>query len=462
MSLAIKPLQTVVANDPRIDINEKREFVILQGGQRVTYKPVISTSFSNSSAQFSAPPPSPGIIVDRKIEIRYPVTVTINATGNAATAGQPTIQSGFDAFRAYPISSVTNTLTVTINNNASSINMADVIQPLLRYNTCRDTREYEYSTTPHMMDQYQTYEAGVGTNRNPLAGYNDTYYEVARGGFPYTGLVNPNLQNGVATEAVINAELTEQLFLSPLLFGMGENSGFVGVQTMDFNFTYISNLARMWSHANIAGRTINSITVNLGQPTLLFNYVTPKELQAIPKSVVYPYYDVQRYPTDANAPIASGASTTLNSANIQLQSIPKRMYIFARRRNADLYNGVGAANLTDTFFEINSININWNNNAGLLSSASQQDLYRMSVSNGCNMSWEQWSGGPVNRILGTNEQFGAIGSVLCIEFGKDIGLDQIECPGMLGTLTQFYNKIERATASIKSVKLASIQCALCA
>lgn len=138
----------------------------------------------------------------------------------------------------------------------------------------------------------------------------------------------------------------------------------------------------------------------------------------------------RRYPTDANASIAGATGTsTLQSSNIQLQSIPRRMYIYARIKNSDLlYTD------TDTFLGITSISINWNNRSGLLSSATPYDLYNISKKNGCNLSWTEWSGGPNYVALGgTNTAYGTVGSVLCLEFGTDIGLQDLECPGIDGT-----------------------------
>ena len=430
MSLAIDPLKVVTVKDPLIKINEERKFPVLKGGQRVTWKPVISTSHSNSSAQFTAPSPSPGIFVDRRIEISYPVKLEFTGTPPVDTPNQNLIQSGYDAFRAYPISSITNTLTVTINNNSSSINMSDVIQPLLRYNTDRDLQQHTYSTTPTMMDTYQRYPSGDQTMMNPLAQYAENTYQTPRGGFPM------EITNLSPTTATVEATLTEPIFLSPLLFGGQNKSAFMGVQTLDFNFTFIANLARLWSHSSGSGSTISNITVTLGTPTLLFKYITPKELQSIPRSIVYSFYDVQRYPTDAAMPFAPNEKRALISANIQLQSIPRRMYIFARKRNADITATVTSAiETTDTYFQLNDISINWNNNSGLLSSARQQDLYYMSAKNGFEGSWAQWSGGPVERALGSDpvQKLGTVGSILCVEFGTDIGLDNLECPGMLGT-----------------------------
>ena len=49
MSFSINPLKIVQVKDPRIAVNNAREFAVLKGGQRSTWKPIISTSFSNSS-----------------------------------------------------------------------------------------------------------------------------------------------------------------------------------------------------------------------------------------------------------------------------------------------------------------------------------------------------------------------------------------------------------------------------
>ena len=50
------------------------------------------------------------------------------------------------------------------------------------------------------------------------------------------------------------------------------------------------------------------------------------------------------------------------------------------------------------------------------------------------MSFPQWSGGPTTVFQGnTNTSFGTIGSVLCLEFAKDIGLMDLECPGLNST-----------------------------
>lgn len=172
-------------------------------------------------------PPSPRIIVDRNIHLRMPVT--IDFVPDVVVPGQNCLQSGFDAFRFMPLSQILNVLTVMVNNNSVSINMSDVIEPLLRYhNDCYD-KEYEYSMTASQMDQSQEYFELANTVRNPLGYYGDSNDCTipGRGSFPYDVLTNTE------TDAQIQSTLCEPLFLSPMVF-KGLKQGFLGVQNMDF------------------------------------------------------------------------------------------------------------------------------------------------------------------------------------------------------------------------------------
>lgn len=420
MSYSVNPLKTVKVIDPLIDVNEEKLYAILRGGSEVTYKTISSTSFSNNSAQFTAPPPSPKIIVDRNIQIRMPIRLDFVGT---APPNQHLLQSGFDAFRFMPIAQILNVLTVMINNNTVSINMADVIEPLLRYHTDCYDKEYEYSTSLGQMDQSQNYIELANTIRNPLGYYGDSNDCVpsGRGAFPYNVLQNTN------TTARVEAIITEPMFLSPLLF-KGMEQGFLGVQNMDFVFNWVSDLSRCWCHDSSAGGVFSSIVVTLGQPQLLFKYVTPPQLMEVPRHIEYNYFDVQRYPTKIGEFLPDELRKT-SSQNIQLQSIPRRMYILGRRTNA-----TRNYETTDSYLSIESISINWNNRSGLLASTTKQDLFRMSKKNGCYLSWNQWSGDDMYLLSGSNNiRINGVGSVLQIEFGTDIGLMDVEAPGLDGT-----------------------------
>jgi hypothetical protein len=453
MSLSFQKLNVVEVRDPRTIIENKRDYAILKSGSQTTWKQYSTTSVSGTSIQFSCPPPSGNVFTDRKQYIYLPVQLTFTGI---PPAGQTLLQAGRDAPRAYPFSSACDTLQISINGQSVSINMADVIHALLHYNTDSKLKELDYSNTASCPDQSQQYGDLFGAIRNPLGLYGDSNDEgvMGRGGFPFVIVQNP-VQNAtapfVSVTAIVEFAICEPLFLSPFYWGKSNAGAFYNVNTMDFNITFLGPVAnRMWSHDNIGGTNVitsashsfaNIITTfPMGQaPLLFFQYITPQETQVLSPQmpISLPYFDVQRYPTDYNSPVTSGTTVTIQSNNIQLSSIPRRFYVYVRQRNQDLYSNASNA---DSYFQINGINIQFQNKSGLLSSANMEQLYQMSVKNHCQLNWSQWSAAPVYGSAGfpsgaapplTQNAIHGVGSVACIEFATDIGLDSLDAPGKL-------------------------------
>lgn len=439
MSLSYQKLDVVEVRDPRTILLNKRDYAALRCGSQTSWKPFTTTSVSNSSINFSCPPPSGGFIVDRKQYLMLPIRLTFTGT---APVGELLLNPGQDCPRAFPISSAIDVLQVTINNQGVSINMADMIQALLHFNTDEELLTHEYSMTPSLLDQSQAYSQLFGSSRSPMAFYGDTPQGSvpSRASFPFTIVSNTN------TTAVVDMLVCEPLFLSPFYWGKQNESGFYNVTTMDFNITFLNQAGnRMWSHDAVSAGVQTSITniassfnnfspafsYNVNQPFMLFQYITPNETQVIPYNVpiTYPYFEVQRYVTDSSNAIAPGGQFVFTSNNIQLNSIPRRMYVYVRERNADLYS---TPNNPDTYFSIEApFNVQWENQNNLFASATKQDLYKMSKKNHCDLSWTQWSGGPVMAQNSFTTQIGTVGSLIAIEFATDIGLSSLDAPGKL-------------------------------
>jgi hypothetical protein len=445
MSLSFERLQVVEVRDPITIVQNKRVYASLRSGSQVSWKQYTTSSISNSSIQFSAVnPPAAQIFVDRKQYLGLPIRLTFVGT---APAGQVLLNPGQDAPRAFPISSSIDTINITINNQSVSINMADIIQAMLHYNTDSELSMIDYSMTPSMLDQSQAYSQLYGSTRNPLGFYGDSGDKsiCGRGSFPFTIVSNTN------TSAVIDMYCVEPIFLSPFYFGKGNHSGFFNVSTMDFNITFLNNTGnRMWSHDAVSlgvQTTINSVQASFNnfspafsypqnQPILLFKYITPNETQVIPANIPLSYslLNTERYPTDYSNSVAAGQQVTINSNNIQLSTIPNSLMVYVRERNQDLYN---TCNNPDTYFSINNINLQFMNQSGMINSASQQQLYQIAYKNGCKDSWVQWGGGPVypvNSFVNANK-LGTIGSILKLQFATDIGLSSLDAPGKLSQAT---------------------------
>lgn len=410
MSLNADPLAVSEVIDRRVNINNHRVYGILKGGSEVSWQPFPSTSFNNSQVQITANPPSQDIVINRKVYVQMQFSLAF--TGPAPALGNLVQYGSNDAPRCFPIAQVLNTLQVTVNNDQVSTNLNQYWQALLRYHNWKE-KLCDFSPSPSMLDQFQSYDQGLGSTRNPLGLYADSssMSDEPRGDF--SGLT---VLTNTPTTSTATLVVTEPVWLSPFIFGHGEQSGFIGIQNMSFTFT-LGNLQRIWSHAP-GGNALTSLTVNLTGASVFLNYITPNILERIPRALSWPYFELTPYPTTAGSALAAGASTTMTLNSVQLKSIPRRMYIFARMRDQDLQAPLTGMQQTDTFARINSVTLTWDNRVGLLSTATIQDLFQMSTRNGLDISWNQW-----NKW---------VGSVHCVEFGTDIGLAPNQASGVIG------------------------------
>lgn len=447
MSLSYQPLNPVLVRDPITDVYTTKDYAILKGGNQVTWKRYTTTSISNSSITWSCPPPSGNVFVDRKQYVLLPVRLIFTAPGGLLG---PVLNPGNDAPRAFPLNGSLETLQGAVNGQSFSIFISDMVHALTHYNTGIRLHNKDYSLTPTYPDQTQSYaDLASGNVRNPLGGYQNGIHEcpMQRGGFPFTIVQN------TTNQAVVDMVICEPLFLSPWFWGCGDTNGFYNVTTMDFNLTFLSNANRFWSHTPLgASNTITNVqavfsnftsvfatpfSYSDNQPLMLFKYITPDETQVLSPNmpITYSYYDVQRYPLDFSSAVPSGSISPLgliSSNNLQLNSIPRIMYVYARIRNQDLYTPGTGITQTDTYLALENMNVTFANYTGLLSSCDKAQLYQISIKNGCCMNWTQWSGERENdpaSWLTPVAQYGTIGSVMAVEFATDLGLPSDMCPG---------------------------------
>lgn len=467
MSLSYQPLEPVLVKDPRCIINNKRVYSVLRSGKRTTFKRWTTNSVSTSNINFSTPPPASNIIVDRKITMTLPFRLEISMAKPGGGGNTRPLRPNFDALRAFPLHSMLNTIQLTINNCSMTQNIGEIIHALLRYNFDQAELHNAYSTTPCFLDNYSSYNNGSISDDNPLAAKADSSFLVpGRGAFATMKIVSNPADANPNGVAIVDCVVTEQIMLSPLYWGKFNASGFTNVTSMDWVFNFLNNVGnRAWSHATNTNQfdmndvatgpyQITGIRVafsefnTLGggafsfsekQPTLNITYITPEVAFPVDPNqpITYPYFNIDRFVTAANA-INSGTTGEIVGNSIQLSSIPRRVYVFVRPANQTYY---GSATQTDCFLSITQIQIQFGNDSTLLAEASQFNLYEMSRKNHCNLSWDSWSG---NRQI-LRESAAApegvlyssgVGSVICIEFATDIGLEPSEAPGVgQGTYT---------------------------
>jgi len=461
--------KTVLVKDSVIaDITADIDYAVKSGASQATYQRFPSTSSSNSAVIFNIQVPSENVVIGRDILINTGITFQIFA-GSAGVAakqvpvGQSVLAYGVtDALHTFPFASLLTTATAQINNTTCSVNLQDVFPSLLRMNDSRELYRYN-SMSPSLPDQaYGMYADGVGASNNPLASYSTASYDLdqqPRGAQPLAITVVHNITAGGQDNSLISTNVadtwvitvstvvSEPMFLSPFIFGDPEynNQGLLGINNMTFTLNVDASCKRLWSSANnyITAITLGTpaspngfsapaigITGAPTTPTLLFKFLSTQPSDLVQTKNIVPYMDFPRYLTSsANNPVvnAGQSGVTLVSSNLQINQIPDLFLISVRvpMSQQTSYN-------TDSFLTIQSISVNLNNQSGLLSSASQYDLWRLCVKNGSTQSFAEWRGqaeairGGVPTIVPTT------GSLLVLNPAYDLSLpDYISC-GSLG------------------------------
>lgn len=407
MSLSVNPLDPIQAIDEVLNLNSHKQYTVYNGGQEVSYVQFQAQAVNNSNITITCNPPDEKTIIDRRVYATFVYDldfVGVAGVGNLIQLGT------YDGPRAFPIAQSLSTIDCKLNGTSINTNLNQYFSALIRYNNFTEDQDLDLSTTPSMLDQYQEYAdySVYGSGRNPLALYGENPNQMTRGGFPQLEYrtLEPNFNT--PTSAKLRLTVTEPLFLSPFYYHGGE--GLAGIRTCVVTFTF-GDLRRVWSHS-VAGNNVTSVTCSIKDALLDFRYITPKILENIPRNLSYPYYEVLLTQQGAGPILNANAQTSVSMNAINLEAIPKRLYICLRERDTDI-------NFTtsDTFARIDRIQVNWANNQGKLSSASVPDMYQIAKRNGCNMNYAQW--------------YKHCGSVLALDIGKDIGLSSLDAPGLL-------------------------------
>lgn len=470
----------VAIYDPILDIKPRTYIPVLKGGQYTSFRTFVAPDASNSSTNMNVPPPNPSTIVSRKIFLKtFPRFLFQVNFGQAQTFQQRNLF----APKAYPILSLIRTLEVIINGCSLVVPLNNILKSLLwfKYNDADEWHSYN-SGTPAMLDRHADYYisksnvagASVGCSIPTANGMTVNFFGhpwLPRGSWPM--ITNPGDGAGDVTGAGLTQVTFEwqdysPLMISPLIFDDDcEDEGFVGIQSLYINITWESRpefaVSLSPERPNIGvGAVGNWLVVpavwgfNDRKPELLFKYVTPPAGMAIPRSIQYNYNEIQVYYKTFNiGGVATLPSFTDElSDTIQLNAIPRYMIVAVVddiRRNPDQDNGLKTP---DIFGNITDINVNWNNQNNLLTSADAFQLYQMNRKNGYRGSWSQYSSEKIlgfQEIIGNNNGRQTIdytGAPLCIEFGTDIGLRDGEAPGLIGV----YNLQVQVSGFLKCLK----------
>lgn len=455
-------LQTFNLIDPRLNAlkqqQDKLKYAIPQGASYTNRVAQKANSYSSSGMSWNFNSQGQNVLIDRRFYIKTQFQVSITGVPKVGAYLYTPDQS---APRDFPLTHIAENVSLTLNGSSVSMNYADALTAFKRYNTDMNLTQVDLTGCPTFMDKYAQYVDGLGSNRNALATFQSSGAELGRGAFHLDSVVGNTVGDGVASKTVIVKFTTvEPLFLSPLLYSSRHlDAGLLGVNNIGININFSGNLERVWSQS-IADLVVSGSTVSatLGSgttlvPELLVEYLNIPTIEGsqIPQSVLYEYNRVETYSNNLSATLAPGASGTFINNAIQLSVSPKKIYIYATTPR-----GSKTVNDTDTFLPITSLSLQYLNVAGQFSSMTQNDLFNMSVKNGLQMSFQEFSG----RTSGNpnNTDVALCGGVLCIDT-TDLALPSNISSGVLvNSQLQFQLGLANYDTVAKAVNIYVVVC----
>lgn len=456
--MASADFEKICVQDDLLLTTDKVRYAVFKGAQNITPSQYQAISKSPSSITYNVQLPSESTVFSRRIILDTTMTVALTITpNNSMTVGSRAVNLAYgSALGPFPFHSCCNTIQATINNNTVSTNQKDIMFQLLRFGDRREVARLN-NATPTQYDSYFKYSDALGANNNPNAAWNDAAYDqdfLPRGGFEILSITGN--QPYVATQNApyvvnITFRTREPLMLSPFIWCDPEsnNQGMYGCQTLNFTFN-LGSANRAFRLANAQVGTLgnysaasatsafavsSAVITNVASAELQMLFLTRQPSNLVSARNVLPFVEYPRYLTDVASVLpANGDTVEQTFQSIQLNSVPDKLIIVARKKMGNQTPGD-----SDSFLAIKSVNISFNNKAGLLSGATQLDLWRMSVESGSNQTWSEFYGsaykssqnGPQTDTA-LPEELPLCGSVLALEFGRHIELDDVYAPGSIG------------------------------
>jgi len=465
---------TVLITDSRIEqITDRCTFGIKSGASSSTYQSFEAVSKSTNTITHNVNVPSESIVVDRNISILTRFSVNFEYTQVAELAANvpntfPFLFTGIFV-NSFPFNSSVNTIQCNINNTSLSINLNDLKpflmqlidkQELQKYNGLCPTLDPIWlpsSATAKSISDSSVRNIDVdktfkNSYVNSLFGNSSLrVISIAQTSAPITNGVITITDAGIVLTATggavaANSKLTfnvvfetvEPIMISPFIFNGNSqynNAGLVGINTFNMVFNLDSSLSRVFriNHADTPDYpTITLLEIPQSQIQCCFLSLQPSQLIQSKNSV--PYIDYPRYITSYGSGVDANKQATIISNSLQLNQIPDYLLIGVRTKTNNTTNPI-------KFIPISQVNINFNNVSGLLSSATEYDLYKMSVKNGLQKSWPEYSGTVLDSIIKEGNGVPVLnllptsGSIVVIDPSLDLSLPDFYSNGSIGVFS---------------------------
>ena len=437
------------------------EFVTLYGIDNVfdhTYHPQ-SSSETGGQTYFSFNPLSTETIMDRLILLECNVAIESSMGNNAGTVNP----FGRLCPTSWPLNNAIRTLEVRINGSSLTSHPRQWKTVFERLHTNEELRKKFQSYTPTFRDNHVDYfrmaQEKICDCPFSLLNHCKTD-EIPRSEWPHevgsreftpaTAAVNAAVNTTapptlVSLAVVGNTPKYVYKFTEPLLIDLLEtvkSSGIHNVNKVEIIITWMNNIfdcmfsdprsitaiavaageetittaaldVTAFNHTlNVSSGSNTPATANLRNTSLVYNTMRAglrineqkllvryaKPVNSPSSSLTLPYHETKVYNIQGSA-----TDKTLYLPLIKETVAPRYGIVHVKRRKAIL----GDIVVADSCYRINKLNLQVNDQVGVLSNMSRQKLWNMSTKNGLDCSWVDW------------DRYGD--SIVIFEFGNDIG-----------------------------------------
>jgi hypothetical protein len=470
MTASIDP---VLVLDDRLKFESgAHDFAVFQSGANVSQMRYNSQSLNSLTNQtFVLQLPSEVTVIDKEILLDMTCTFRMVCTSVAQVASITTVSAlwGEDTgFCPFPLNfGIIQQSQLSLNNNSTTL-FNNFLMPYLINALNSEANNYFLGGTVTYPDPYLYYSDGRQANNNPLGSYvnvpvhggktqqkprgtyqiiNISTSAVTAGDYDYA----PIYQNAASTafNVDIKVRFIEKVMVSPLMFSEceGVSKGMYGITNMQLILTLnsgasvIRSLRKNPNGTPFGGYTAFPNSVSLKEihaSQLILTLLTPKPTQLLSSMNSHPYMNFVPYLTTQNAPALPPASNnnvgvpfSVTTNSVQLNAIPDKLIIYV----PTVPYGQKTMFDTDSYYVIEGVSIVFNNQVGILSQATQYNLWEMSATTTA-QTWEQFSGRAMAKADPANASPVLVktsGSILALNFGEHIPIaESYLAPGSLG------------------------------
>lgn len=455
MSSQIKP---VLVKDDLLLVDSQINFAVQKGGANVSFQKFTNNSVSSTSHSYTISTPSTAVVMDR--EVMWHTTMTLRITGTPLPGNFLVNLGDTDCFAPFALHQNVINLQAQINNTSVSNTTQQMLDVLLRNMDDDDLCRYN-SMTPVQLDRYGNYADISALSETLATNTAEVYYQLrpvnspfndfrgelnpkipSRGSFKVESISGNTIQATGATELKtvdIVVQITEPLMLSPFVFGSDARKaqGIYGVSQINITAQMDATGKRCFrwiGKGEVGGnKQIASVSYSQTDSYLECRFLTPHPSDLLPEVNILPYANFVNYQNVSNARLQVNDSTEITTNNIQLNGIPDKLFLFVRQKQS-LLNPYDA----DAYCAITGVEVLFDNRT-VLSSASPQALYRMSLEAGVKQSWDAFIGKSQRYVAfptGTDnfDVVSTSGSIVALDWSKHIAISEdYYAPSSLGS-----------------------------